>query len=189
MKRQISLFGITLSFLLIGCATSVPAKVAQTPLISGETLPTPTLLASSPKNQSQMLPISAQAQIGSQTIMLEVARTPKEQEIGLMNRTSLAADRGMLFAFVPPQPVSFWMKNTKIPLDIIYLREGQVKAIASAVPPCTKDPCPTYPSVEVIDQVIELRSGRAAELGLKVGDRVNIEFKSPTPASPTPKNS
>lgn len=187
MKRQISLFGITLSFLLIGCATSVPAKVTQTPLTSSETLPTPALLASSP--DQQMLPISAQAQIGSQQIMLEVARTPKEQEIGLMNRTSLAADRGMLFAFVPPQPVSFWMKNTLIPLDIIYLREGQVKAIAPAVPPCTKDPCTTYPSGVAIDQVIELGSGRAAELGLKVGDSVNIEFKSPAPASPTPNNS
>ncbi|MGB5962372.1 MAG: DUF192 domain-containing protein [Coleofasciculaceae cyanobacterium] len=187
MKLQISLLGITLSFLLIGCATSVPAKVAQTPLTSSETLPTPTLLASSP--DQQMLPISAQAQIGSQLIMLEVARTPKEQEIGLMNRTSLAADRGMLFAFVPPQPVSFWMKNTLIPLDIIYLREGQVKAIASAVPPCTTEPCPTYPSGVAIDQVIELRSGRATELGLKVGDRINIEFKSPIPPSPTPKNS
>lgn len=187
MKLQISLLGITLSFLLIGCATSVPTKVSQTPLTSSETLPTPTLLASSPNQQ--MLPISALAQIGSQQIMLEVARTPQEQQIGLMNRTSLAADRGMLFAFVPPQPVSFWMKNTLIPLDIIYLREGQVKAIASAVPPCTTDPCPAYPSVEVIDQVIELRGGRAAELGLKVGDRINIEFKSPTPASPTPNNS
>lgn len=189
MKHQISLFGITLSFLLIGCATSVPAKVAETPLTSDEMLPTPSLLASSPADKTQMLPISAQAQIGSQQIMLEVARTPQEQEIGLMNRTYLAADRGMLFAFVPPQPVSFWMKNTKIPLDIIYIREGQVKAIASAVPPCTKDPCPTYPSGVAIDQVIELRSGRAAELGLKVGNRVSIEFKSPTPASPTPKNS
>jgi uncharacterized membrane protein (UPF0127 family) len=94
----------------------------------------------------------------------------------------------MLFAFVPPQRVSFWMKNTLIPLDMVFLREGQVKAITANVPPCRTEPCPSYPSGVAIDQVIELRGGRAAELGLKVGDRVNIRFNEPI-ATPTPAHS
>lgn len=186
--NRISLLGITLSILLMGCAASMPAKVVETPLQSGETLPTPPLLSSLPTNKGQMLPISAQAQMAGQQIKLEVARTPQERAMGLMYRTELAADRGMLFAFVPPQPVSFWMKNTLIPLDMVFLREGQVKAITANVPPCTTEPCPSYPSGVAIDQVIELRGGRAAELGLKVGDRVNIKFNEPI-ATPTPAHS
>jgi hypothetical protein len=70
------------------------------------------------------------------------------------------------------------MKNTKIPLDMVFLRDGQVRMLKANVPPCTTNPCPTYgPGSEVpIDQVIELRAGRAAQLGLKTGDRVNIKF-------------
>jgi hypothetical protein len=96
--------------------------------------------------------------------------------MGLMYRTTLADDRGMLFPFEPPQPVSFWMKNVRIPLDMIFLRDGEVKAIAASVPPCTAEPCPTYGPPTAVNQVIELRGGRAAELGLKVGDRVKIKF-------------
>jgi hypothetical protein len=133
-----------------------------------------------------MLPISALAEMAGQKISLEVARTPEEQAMGLMYRTSLAADRGMLFPFEPPRPVSFWMKNTLIPLDMVFLRNGEVKAIAANVPPCTTTPCPSYgPSTE-IDQVIELRGGRAAELGLKVGDRVSIKFLQGNTTPPAP---
>jgi hypothetical protein len=123
-----------------------------------------------------MLPISALAEMAGQKISLEVARTPEEQAMGLMYRTSLAPDRGMLFAFNPPRPVSFWMKNVSIPLDMVFLRNGEVKAIAANVPPCTTTPCPSYGPEIAIDQVIELRGGRAAELGLKVGDRVSVKF-------------
>lgn len=186
MKFNVSLLGISMSFLLISCATSVPAKLVETPLNSS---PTPSLISGLPNAKIQMLPISATAEMAGQQIMLEVARTPQEQEIGLMNRTELAADRGMLFAFVPPQPVSFWMKNTLIKLDMVFIRDGQVKAIASNALPCKADPCPTYPSGVPIDQVIELRGGRAAELGLKVGDRVNIQFKQPSSATPIPEHS
>lgn len=183
-----SFLGITLTILLMGCATSVPAKVTEgTPLTSGEQLPPPQSISSSPTNKGQMLPISAQAQMAGRTIMLEVARTPEQQAMGLMYRTELAPDRGMLFAFDPPQPVGFWMKNTLIPLDMVFLREGEVKAIAANVPPCTTEPCPTYGPQVLIDQVIELRGGRASEIGLKVGDQVKIQLQnSKTPPSAPP---
>lgn len=108
--------------------------------------------------------------------MLEVARTPEEQSIGLMNRTDLATNRGMLFVFSPPRPVSFWMKNTLIPLDMVFLSNGVVKYIGTKILPCAGDPCPSYgpePKTD-IDSVIELPGGRAAELQLKIGDRLKI---------------
>ena len=171
-----SLIGITLNLLLISCASSVPAEPGSGMLV-GKQPPSPPVVSSPSPNAGQMLPISAQAEIGKQQILLEVARTPKEQQMGLMYRTSLADNRGMLFPFDPPQPVSFWMKHTLIPLDMVFLYKGQVKAIAANVPPCTADPCPSYgPQNAIIDQVMELRGGRAAELGLKVGDHIRLKF-------------
>ena len=125
---------------------------------------------------SQILPISAQTQIGNQLIKLEVAKTTKEQATGLMNRTFLANNRGMLFEFKPAQKLNFWMKNCKIPLDMIFVRDEIVTTIAANAPPCVANPCPNYAPNSHIDQVIELRSGKAKELGVKVGDRIKIEF-------------
>ncbi len=114
--------------------------------------------------------------VKGQTILMEVARTPEEQTIGLMYRTQLAPNRGMVFEFSPARPVSFWMKNTLIPLDMVFVTNGVVKHIGTNIQPCKADPCPGYgPGAGInIDRVVELRAGRAAELGLKVGDRLNI---------------
>lgn len=127
----------------------------------------------------QNLPISAQATFpkGSK-IKLEVARTQEQQMMGLMYRPALPDNRGMLFVFPSTQPaVRFWMKNTPVSLDILFLHNGVIKYIETAAPPCNSEPCPTYYSPYVpIDQVIELRSGRAKELGLQIGDNVKIEI-------------
>lgn len=139
--------------------------------------PAPAPAAQMFPSAGQQLPISAKATIAGQVIQLEVARTPEQQATGLMYRTSLAADRGMLFPFDPPRQVGFWMKNVEINLDMIFLRDGEVKEIAANVPPCEETPCSTYgPARTAVDSVIELRGGRAAELGLKVGDRIAVEF-------------
>ncbi|MBP0000960.1 MAG: DUF192 domain-containing protein [Cyanobacteria bacterium SID2] len=126
----------------------------------------------------QPLPLLARARVGDRWIALEVARTPQQQAQGLMYRDSIDDDRGMLFPFEPPQPVQFWMKNVRIDLDMIFLYEGEVVGIAENVPPCRTARCPTYsPGAGVlVDNVIELRGGRASELGVSVGDRVEIEF-------------
>ena len=162
-KRKIGL-GVILGVLLLGCspilATEATTQISQAQL----------------RQAGQTLPISARATIAGREFELEVARTPQQQEIGLMNRTSLADRRGMLFLFASPQPIRFWMKNTLIPLDMIFLRNGKVIAIASAVPPCKTQTCPTYGANADVDRVIELRSGIAKEIGLKVGDRVKIKF-------------
>jgi hypothetical protein len=129
-----------------------------------------------PVNLGQTLPISAQAIIAGRIIELEVAQTQQQQATGLMYRITLPDNRGMLFSFDSPQPIRFWMKNVRIPLDMIFLKDGEVKAIAASVPPCTAEPCPTYGPGTAVNQVIELRGGRAAELGVKVNDKVNIKF-------------
>lgn len=164
MKYQV--LCLSLGVLLLGCS-GLEAKP------SPSESPAPITV---PSAMGQVLPLTAAFKVGNQVIRLEVARTPDEQAMGLMHRTSLADDRGMLFPFNPPRPAQFWMKNTLIPLDMLFLRKGEIRVIEANVPPCKADPCPSYGSPsEPIDQVIELRGGRAAELGLKVGDRITIQ--------------
>lgn len=128
----------------------------------------------------QLLPVTATAEMKAQIFELEVARTSQEQALGLMFRSALPDNRGMLFPFVPPRRTRFWMKNVPVPLDMVFIRNGAVVAIAPQVPPCQSDPCPSYgPSDQIIDYVLELRSGRAAEIGLQPGDEVAIRASDP----------
>lgn len=170
MNRQSCLYLLILSILLMSCS---PPTSAVSPDGSSESSASVEQVAT---NRGQQLPISAQATIGKQVIQLEVALTPRQQAMGLMFRPALPDDRGMLFPFDPPQPVGFWMKNVPVPLDMVFVRDGVVQAIAANVPPCEQEPCPTYGPKVLIDQVIELRGGRAAELGLKLGDRLEVKF-------------
>lgn len=101
---------------------------------------------------------------------VEVARSVEQQQTGMMNRNSLAPDRGMIFPYNPPQPVAFWMKNTLIPLDLIYIAPGgKILGIEANAVPLSLDQLPSSGPVEA---VLELAGGRAAELGLKAGDLV-----------------
>ena len=125
----------------------------------------------------QVLPITAEVVLGDTLIGLEVASTPQEQALGLMHRPDLPDDRGMLFPFAPPRPVSFWMRNVLIPLDMVFVQDGEIVGLAENVPPCAADPCPTYgPGRQLVSYVIELRGGRATELGLAIGDAVEIQW-------------
>ncbi|MGC9506044.1 DUF192 domain-containing protein [Baaleninema sp.] len=154
---------------------SSPETSSETsPETPPETLETPP----SPNPRSQQLPIEARVQLGDRTIDLEVARTPQQQALGLMFRDELPDDRGMLFPFDPPEAVNFWMKNVRISLDMVFVYDGQVVGLAENVPPCRQLRCPTYSPGEgvLVDYVIELRGGRAAELGVSVGDTVDIEL-------------
>ncbi len=126
--------------------------------------------------RAQFLPIEAIARVRGRVVRLEVARTPQAQALGLMFRPTLPDDRGMWFPGDRPQPVQFWMKNVPVPLDMLFLRDGKVVAIAAGVPPCAADPCPTYPKEPVwADGVLEMRGGWAAAAQVQVGDRVAIE--------------
>jgi uncharacterized membrane protein (UPF0127 family) len=106
---------------------------------------------------------------------LEVARTPEERQYGLMNRENLDPDKGMIFVFDKEGVYPFWMKNTKIPLDIIWInRDKVIVYISRNTPPCKTDPCPNYDPEKNALYVIELNGGTAEEMGLIAGDRVMI---------------
>ncbi len=109
-----------------------------------------------------------------QCFQLEIADTPEKRELWLMFRESLSENQGMLFVFDKPDFWSFWMRNTLIPLDIIWLNEeNQVVDFISA-PPCKEAQCPSYfPKAEAI-QGIELNSGIVAKLGLQIGEKVEV---------------
>lgn len=172
------LVSLLLSVTLAGCATTA----SDTPIVrSPATHPSPPTPTISPTPEpstflGQMLPITAQATIAGEVIQLEVAKTAYEQAMGLMYRVDLPANRGMLFPFDPPRRVSFWMKNVQIPLDMVFIKNGKVVAIAANVPPCTVLECPLYGPPQLVDQVLELQGGRAAELNLKVGDTIDFKF-------------
>ena len=101
---------------------------------------------------------------------VEVARTPAQQAQGLMNRQTLAPDRGMIFPYDVPTPASFWMKNTLIPLDMIFIRsDGTVARIEANTAPLSLDP---VAAGEPVGAVLELAGGRAAELGITAGAKV-----------------
>jgi uncharacterized membrane protein (UPF0127 family) len=101
---------------------------------------------------------------------VEMADTYATRETGLMCRPNLAPDAGMLFDFKTPQDVSFWMKNTIIPLDMLFIaKDGRIVSIARNAIPENETP---IASGGVITGVLELRGGRAAEIGAAPGDRV-----------------
>ncbi len=168
MNRKINLV-ILLAIALLGCSSNA--------LVQNRLEERANATENQQEKTAQVLPIAAKAVIKGEVIELEVAQTPEQQALGLMFREELPDNRGMLFTFEPARVTRFWMKNVSIPLDMIFLREGEVKAIAAEVPPCQNNNCPVYgPEKALIDQVIELRGGRASELGLAVGDRIEVEF-------------
>lgn len=113
------------------------------------------------------MPLTIKSANGIHHFTVDVAATPEQQEHGLMFVKSLAGDRGMIFPYDPPADVSFWMKNTLIPLDIVFIGAGgKIVRITKAE---AMDLTP-LPSGAPIIGVLEIRGGRAAELGIREGD-------------------
>ena len=101
---------------------------------------------------------------------IEVARTPREQAQGLMFRRRLAADAGMLFVYDPPRPVSMWMRNTYVPLDMVFIApSGRISHIVERTVPLSTQPIPSRGTVRA---VLELNAGTAARLGIRPGNLV-----------------
>ncbi|MBI3597612.1 MAG: DUF192 domain-containing protein [Nitrospirae bacterium] len=109
------------------------------------------------------------------TLQVEVARTEEKRALGLMFRTALAEGHGMLFIFERPEPHRFWMKNTLIPLDMVWMDDRKrIIHIEYQVPPCKLDPCPVYgPSADSL-YVLEVISGVATREKLRVGQTLTF---------------
>jgi hypothetical protein len=143
---------------LIACSPQAPAQNA------------PETVDQRAQTGLREVPLTIRSKSGVHRFTVEVAATPEQQERGMMFRKSLAGDRGMIFPYDPPQNVSFWMQNTLIPLDIIFIRaDGAIARITKAK---ALDVTP-LPAGEPIAAVLEIRANRADEMGIKEGDIVS----------------
>jgi uncharacterized membrane protein (UPF0127 family) len=123
-----------------------------------------------PVSGLEVIPLTISQDGKEHRFRVEVARTDAEQAQGLMFRTEMGPDEGMLFPTERPQARSFWMKNTVIPLDLIFVGpDGLISNIAANAVPYSLEP---IPSSGAAIAVLELNGGRAAELGIKPGARV-----------------
>ena len=117
-----------------------------------------------------------EVELKGEVYTVDLALTAAEQRRGLMFVRSMPADHGMLFVFPREAPRSFWMKNTRIPLDILYFdAELQLVSVARARP-CVAAPCPAYPSKGPARYVLELNAGQAEKLNLAPGDLLQLRF-------------
>jgi uncharacterized protein len=130
---------------------------------------------------STLLPLAACANSGpyvelkGQRYAIEIAEDDASREHGLMDRTHMDDDKGMLFIFQDDAPRAFWMKNTKIPLDMIFVDAGnKVVSVTHGAEPCVTERCPAYTSGAPARYVLELNAGQAAKLGLTSGDEMTV---------------
>ena len=179
-NKKISLWGISLIFTWLLCSYQFSAYSQQ---------PDPSLYNKStlPLQKTIML-------LDGEYFELEVALTQPQLLKGLMYRTTLARNHGMLFPFFPARAVNFWMKNTLIPLDMIFIRNKIVVHIVHNAVPCTIDPCPSYGSLLPVDMVVEVPAGTAREYAINFGDPVQFmsAYNKPSQLSDkptTPNNS
>ena len=142
----------------------------------------PALVLATPTHAAPGLPvetITIDTKTGPHSFTVEIAADEESREKGLMYRTAMAPDAGMLFDFKTPQLVSFWMENTVLPLDMLFVRaDGTVARIKANATPYSRE---NIPSGEPVQLVIELNAGRAAALGITEGAKVhtpNLKAKS-----------
>ena len=167
MSSRELLASVLLAFALLACRAAEPAaNVSQ----SVPEAPAPAQARRTAPSGLELVPLEIRSAGGTHRFTVEVARTPDQQSLGLMFRASLAADEGMIFPFPYPREASFWMRNTLIPLDMIFVRaDGTIARIAANTVPHSEE---SVTSGEPVAAVLELRGGRAAELGIVEGDQV-----------------
>lgn len=156
IDRRVALASLSAAFLLLGCAGAGKAEQPAD--------------AISPLEDLEVVTASGTVH----RFRVEIADDEAERQHGLMNRPKMDRDRGMLFEFPSEQIRSFWMKNTYIPLDIIYIaRDGRIVSIAANTTPFSEAP---IPSEGPANGVLEINGGLAAELGIRPGDTVRHPF-------------
>ncbi|MBW8784520.1 MAG: DUF192 domain-containing protein [Novosphingobium sp.] len=164
MIRAIS----TLAAAVLAVAACSPANTGSAKATSASAA---TAAAIHPISGLPVIPLTV-THVGQRHVFrVEVARSDAEQERGLMFRTTMGPDEGMIFPMNPPRNASFWMKNTVIPLDIVFIgSDHRILNIAANAVPYSEQP---LPSAGPVSGVLELNGGRAAQLGIGPGDRVD----------------
>ncbi len=126
-----------------------------------------------PSGQPQHLqtePLVVHTTHGPQAFKVQFADTEQTREIGLMFRKDMPAGEGMIFEFFQPQPVAFWMRNTVLPLDIIFIgQDGRILNVAANARPFDETPLPSAGDARA---VLEINAGLAVRLGIKAGDKI-----------------
>ena len=144
--------GAALALALAGCS---PQAAEQAPA------PTSTAPAVHPESGLRIIPVTAQTPSGAHVFQAEVAASPLEQSRGLMFRTEMGPDEGMLFPYDPPEVLSFWMRNTVLPLDIVFIGpDHKIINVGNGVPYSEASVRSEAPAIAVL----ELNRGRAEEL-------------------------
>ncbi|WP_176596617.1 MULTISPECIES: DUF192 domain-containing protein [Sphingobium] len=160
---------LLLAILLAACSQGAPkAENATTTAVT---------------QRAALLPLAIHSAKTTHRFTVELALTEQQQEQGLMFRKSLAPDSGMLFPMSPPRTANFWMKNTLIPLDMLFIHtDGSIAYLKANAAPHSREPVSAGIPVAA---VLELRGGRAAELGIREGDRVTWgDCDRPSPPNP-----
>jgi uncharacterized membrane protein (UPF0127 family) len=155
--------------LLFGCTKAMP--------------PVPATQTTPPQSVTQTAPAAPAAWTGPRVILpdgfgvkIEIANEEELRADGLMYRDSLASDAGMLFFFPAEGEYPFWMKNTRIPLDMIWIDSNRrIVHVKHDVPPCRTPDCPSYPPNANAKYVLEVAGGVAKQHGLKTGDVLTFE--------------
>lgn len=159
---QCALLGAPLALAMLGCRaeSQLPPNPPATDVAE----------EAAEQEAVETIPVTVRSTTGDHLFDVETAVTPDEQRRGLMFRESLPENGGMIFPFDFPRLASFWMRNTMIPLDMIFIRaDGVITNIARETEPYTLD---SYYSTEPVIAVLEIAGGRAAELGINAGDQV-----------------
>ena len=133
------------------------------------------LLTACTQQSNNLHPLTLISHTGERIdLRVEIADDPAERSRGLMFREKLPAGQGMLFIFEKPQMLNFWMKNTVIPLDILFFDEGGKFISTVTMEPCMADHCPTYPSATEAKYALEVPVGFVAQHDVEEGWRARI---------------
>ncbi|MDD3149038.1 MAG: DUF192 domain-containing protein [Candidatus Riflebacteria bacterium] len=187
MKRSsvLIIFLIFISFFCLACkadsetVTAVPIKVDQTagPVETDSTPGDPAQTSTGQPGKYQVLPETV-ASLAGHELRIMLARSFEEKALGLMYYERLAENLGMLFVYPAPRSMAFWMKNTMIPLDLIFLSENlEISEMIENMEPGYGLPeatLPRYVSTSPAQYALELNAGMIKKLDLKIGDRLEI---------------
>ncbi len=168
LSKRVFLAVVAASALTIACSVPANTRTKTTGCIAGNALG---------QSDAGLEQISLCVTSGGKkrAFTVEVARSSAEQAKGMMFRDRLTDDKGMLFPFAQAKVASFWMRNTVIPLDIIFIRaNGSIESIAENAIPYSTDP---VEAGEPVAAVLELRGGLTSELGIGPGDTVRWQAK------------